>query len=97
MGTGAQNTVDILAGCATAGIAADIADDYELIGYTDWFLPSKNELNLLYQRKAVVGGFDNDYYWSSRENHSYGAWVQYFYSGHQTTGNKGNSLRVRAF
>ncbi len=37
VGTGAQNTLDILTDCATAGIAADIADDYELNGYTDCF------------------------------------------------------------
>ena len=40
--------------------------------YGDWYLPSRYELNLLYQQKAVVGSFDPNYYcsvyWSSTES-----------------------------
>jgi hypothetical protein len=36
--------------------------------YTDWRLPTKNELNLLYNQKAIVGGFSSTIsYWSSTE------------------------------
>ncbi len=83
VGKGAQNTADILAGCSEAGIAAEIADDYTLNGYDDWFLPSKKELKLLYQQKTVVDGFANYYYWSSSEYNSVKAWYQYFYNGSQ--------------
>ena len=38
-----------------------------LIGYTDWFLPSKDELNKLRENKLTIGGFANMYYWSSTE------------------------------
>ena len=47
MGTGEQNTNNIVSGCATAGIAAKVADALVLGGQSDWFVPSKNELNAL--------------------------------------------------
>ncbi len=78
VGTGAQNTADILAGCSTVGIAADIANAYVLNGYADWFLPSKDELNWLYKRKNTVGGFKNHNYWSSTQYNSDHSWMQHF-------------------
>jgi hypothetical protein len=96
VGTGAQNTALILAGCSTSGIAAKIAHDYTLNGYTDWFLPSKDELNLLYQQKDVVGGFAHAYYWSSTEYNSDYAGVQDFVYGYQLGNYTGIPLRVRA-
>ncbi len=50
IGTGEQNTTDITAivgGCPTSGIAARRANDLTLGLQTDWFLPSKDELNAL--------------------------------------------------
>ena len=95
VGTGAQNTADILAGCATLGIAARVANDYTLNGFTDWFLPSKDELNLLYQQQ-VDEGVTEGFYWSSSESTSNSAWYHFFGNGLQTTTNKGNGNRVRA-
>lgn len=95
-GTGAQNTADIIAGCGEASIAAQVADAYTLNGYDDWFLPSKDELNLLYLQKDVVGGFAGGYYWSSSEDDSGSAWYQVFDVGFQSLNNKGTMLRVRA-
>ncbi len=82
IGTGNQNTIDIIAGCATAGIAARLCGDLDLGGYSDWYLPSKDELSQLYINRVVVGGFCNGcYYYSSTESADWLAWVVYFYTG----------------
>lgn len=96
VGTGAQNTVDILAGCSETGIAAELADDYELNGYIDWFLPSLGELDELYLNKGVVGGFNNDNYWSSSEDRTCCAWMQDFDDGFMDAYLKDYTRRVRA-
>ena len=45
----------------------------------EWRLPSKQEIDLLYNEKSIVGGFANDYYWSSTEEDGVNsAWVQHF-------------------
>ena len=96
IGTGAQNTAAILAGCAETGAAAKLADAYTLNGYTDWFLPSKDELNLLYCQKGVVGGFASSLYWSSSQLDSSLAWSQNFNDGAQYSSLKASAARVRA-
>lgn len=96
VGTGAQNTAAILAGCSTLDIAASIAHDYTLNGFNDWFLPSKDELNELYLQKNTVGGFANDYYWCSTETTHSVAQVQHLGTGDQGDSEKSNIWRVRA-
>ena len=85
VGTGQQNTIDILNGCSTVGIAADLCDNSTAQGYTDWFLPSKDEFYHIYLNKAIIntvalnyGGAafkinttcpNNDRYWSSTQEY----------------------------
>ncbi|MBZ0243200.1 MAG: DUF1566 domain-containing protein [Bacteroidales bacterium] len=96
LGTGYQNTLDIVAGCGESGIAAKICKNLVLNGYNDWYLPSKDELNKLYLSKDLIGGFAADWYWSSSEFSSYFAWKQYFGDGYQGSSSKINTNYVRA-
>ena len=99
IGTGAQNTIDIENGCTTDGTAADICANLTLNGNSDWFLPSRDELNEMYINKSainatalLIGGssFEETEYWSSSEsteesgNGEILAWLQNFSDG---TGN----------
>ncbi len=96
IGTGNQNTIDIMNGCSQAGIAARICGDLVLNGYSDWYLPSKEELNLVFQNRSAIGGFASSYYWSSSESNPDGAWVKHFYNGSQYDNMKNNTYNVRA-
>jgi Protein of unknown function (DUF1566) len=97
IGTGQANTTLIVNGCSEAGRAARICDNLILNGYSDWFLPSKDELNQMYQQKTVIGGFVyNLNYWSSSEYNADNAWCQYFYNGIQFDSYKQNAYFVRA-
>jgi len=102
VGTGVQNTIDILTGCQQLGIAAEIVNFYSQNGFDDWFLPSQEELNLLYVQRNVVGSFFDqgafDGYWSSTESESEPgrAIIKFFPSGAEFSVNKSINLRVRA-
>ena len=98
LGSGDANTSAIVAKCTSEAdpTAAERANSYELNGFTDWFLPSRDELNLLYLQKPVVGGFASSGYWSSSQASASGAWLQYFGSGNQSGLNKNLTYGFRA-
>ena len=76
--------------------AAQLCNDLVLGGYSDWYLPSKDELNKLYLNKTAVGNLASAFYWSSTDA-SYGfAWRQHFGSGSKSSRNKNFPDRVRA-
>jgi len=64
-------------------------------GYSDWYLPSKEELSLLYVQEDVVSGFGAVNFWSSSESSAFNAWYQNFSSGYQGFNLKYYVLRVR--
>lgn len=100
IGTGAQNTIDIVNGCTSIQTAARLCSDLVLNGYDDWFLPSKDELYQLFLKKDIVGNFANDVvapYWTSTEYEVHdGAWRQVFAYSEQTIYDKYNIYNVRA-
>jgi len=104
-GCGKQNTKIIIAALnkkGESGMAAQLCKAYSLNGYNDWFLPSKDELNLLYVNLKMnnLGRFSNDWYWSSSQTNNYNnviAWAQRFNDGSRNDYNhKGNAFLVRA-
>jgi hypothetical protein len=96
IGTGNKNTVDIIKGCSTAGIAARLCRDLVLNGYKDWYLPSKDELNKLYDNQDKIGGFEKFNYWSSTELNSNSAWARSFDVSYVYAPNKSSKGHVRA-
>jgi hypothetical protein len=102
LGTGAANTTAIVSGCSETAIASRICEDLTLGGYSDWFLPSKDELNLMYSNIGQgsllenIGNFAENYYWSSTEVDVIYAWAQIFFNGYQDGKAKGYTTNVRA-
>jgi peptidoglycan hydrolase-like protein with peptidoglycan-binding domain len=98
VGTGLANTDAIIAnqGVTATSYAAGLARAYNGGGYTDWYLPSKDELNKLYLQKTLVGGFTTSPYWSSSEVSSTNSWSQSFGGGNQTSDYKSAPYYVRA-
>jgi len=96
IGTGQSNTTAIVNGCSAPDIAARICDNLTLNGYSDWYLPSKDELNQMCVQQSIIGGFAMSYYWSSSESGSNSAWLQGFGTGVPQSISKGNAAYMRA-
>ena len=97
VGSGYENTYSAMTG--TEHPAAEVVRNATHGGYDDWFLPSRDELNEMYENlhEEGLGGFASAPYWSSSEVSALNAWRQLFYgSGSQGGVNKGNGVRVRA-
>ena len=101
IGTGYQNTLDIVQGCFDINSAAFHALNSNIEGYTGWFLPSIHELEEMYNTigpggpEGNIGGFDDGHYQSSSEKNNYGSWAIYFGSGNTQEYYKTNNGRVR--
>jgi hypothetical protein len=98
IGTGQANTTAIINQAGHTDSSAKLCNDLTVGAFSDWYLPSKDELGLMYANlKAYsVGGFVGNYYWSSSEIDNRDAWVQYFPNGSQDNDDKDNAYRVRA-
>jgi hypothetical protein len=90
LGTGASNTSLIVAACGANTTAAHLCDVLVLAGYSDWYLPSRDELIKLYNARNNVGGFISASYWSSSEspNGALGDWSVSFNDGKAVASDK---------
>jgi hypothetical protein len=67
--------------------AARYAKTFDAHGRRDWRMPTKAELNVLFDNRAAIGNFDTTgsdsagWYWSSSRTLGYGAWAQRFSDG----------------
>jgi len=95
LGSGQMNTTAIVNGCMNPSIAAYMCNALVLNDYSDWYLPSKDELDKLSINQIAIGGFAADFYWSSSEDSAVTAWGQHFTGGQNAFG-KSNGYRVRA-
>ncbi|MFM1864016.1 MAG: hypothetical protein RLZ26_2538 [Pseudomonadota bacterium] len=104
--TGATSTNDGLANTNTLVALADAGAPYiaanacRALG-SEWYLPSRDELNVLYTNRAAIGGFDLSgswppgWYWSSSESVSDSSRYQRFSDGAQTTSFKHYGMSIR--
>ena len=95
IGQGVINTASIVATCATAGIAARLADELVLNGFSDWFLPSLEELNEVYANlaSAGLGSFSNHSYWASTQATATQAYTVDMNNGNPNFHNKSQTNR----
>ena len=115
IGSGKRNTqiiVDRLRLASESNRAAQICAAMEINGFNDWFLPSRDELNLMYINlsRRGLGGFASSWYLSSSQSvyntHSrsgrvtstnYCMWSQRFSDGFQSNAvSRGNAYSIRA-
>ena len=100
IGTGYQNTLDIVDGCSETPIAASLALAKVIDVYDDWYLPSLEELELMYNTigqgaEYNSGNFEDAPYWSSSENSYNSAWYVDFIYGYTANYSKYSTFRVR--
>lgn len=115
IGAGESNTNAIVTSQGAGNYAASVCDTYSVtlgaVTYSDWYLPSKDELNLLWQNLADydgngenlglsdpnnLGGFQDSFYWSSSETNNSESEKQDFYNGSQFFDLKNTFGYVRA-
>jgi hypothetical protein len=81
--------------------AQKYAAKLDVHGHQDWRVPTINELNVLFQNCAAIGGFDESgsypagWYWSSSQSNDSYAWNQRFSDGNQYNGGKVGASSLR--
>ena len=97
IGTGNSNTNTIVNVYGNGTYAAKLCFDLVLNGYSDWYLPSRNEMSKMILNKNAIGGFSSANYWSSSELDSLNAYYSNFTSGNSNLiGPKNTVANVRA-
>ena len=105
MGAGRQNTADIIAACPAQGTAAELCASYRANGVAGWFLPSRDELQLMYRNLKAAGASDfgaaghadNFTYWAStQQTTDMASHVDFADNGRLHSDDKDFPRRVRA-
>jgi hypothetical protein len=106
IGAGVENTNSIVANCSEIGIAARLCANLNSNGFSDWYLPSKNELSAIMNNRSTIntalssiGGVSLDpsaVYWSSSESSSSKAFCYYTAFNTVESKDKDFSFMVRA-
>ncbi|MDZ7794870.1 MAG: hypothetical protein U5P10_14620 [Spirochaetia bacterium] len=80
IGLGFENSQAIVAAEGHTTSAAALCRDYRSDDEGDWFLPSQNELELMYLMASIdiIGNFENDEYWSSSDKFQYQCYKSQF-------------------
>jgi hypothetical protein len=95
IGTGNVNTTTIVSKLGSGSYAAKVCYDMTLAGYSVWFLPSRAELEKIYEQKAFVDNIQAGLYWSSSEDISSTAIAVSLYNGVAFIHNKTEKWNVR--
>jgi hypothetical protein len=100
VGSGRRNTRLIIMVLGANESAARLCANLNVNGYNDWFLPSIDELDLMYKNLKLkgLGGFKDGFYWSSSQDagNYYLALTRLFSDGEQYIGYKDYDNNVRA-
>jgi len=97
IGTGANNTNEIIKKCTKPNIAAKYCAEFKVNGYDDWYLPSIYELEKIFKYKDSLGGFQDAMYWSSSESDTTNAYYMYYAITGENKNNAGRVRPVRSF
>ena len=89
--TGSSNTTKIVNAQGAGSYAAQVCQDLSLNTYTDWQLPSIDELKILYSARSLTGA-----YWSSTEYEAGWNYVRVVNDGQEGSRAKNETLKVRA-
>ena len=97
IGDGESNTSSIITQCTDQNNAADLCNSSSADGYSDWYLPSEGELLQVYTKVHLkgVGGFANNYYWTSTQASATTAQQVLFDTGNPNFSTKSNLHYVR--
>jgi TolB-like protein len=102
IGSGKRNTeliVQKLKKLGEQGRAAQLCAAYDGGGYKDWFLPSRDELDIIYwvYSEGILDlDLYDEVYWSSSQLDETYVWCQFFYDGDQDGISKDDLTTVRA-
>jgi hypothetical protein len=98
LGSGKSNTEKIIKAQGDGRYAAKLCDEYTNNMKSDWYLPSIDELELMFEIlfKKDIGNYSNLYYWSSTEYNASGVKTWYFKKEQQYASRNGKTFRPNA-